>query len=162
MARVMEDVIRERMDSVIAEVVQRMPADRKPSRVVNVAPGQSVAWDECCAGQLTARLATMTPVFRQPRTAVMTPCSILYWAATVEVQLLRCAAVVNNQGMAPSPGQITLNGIDGLQDTRIILEAITAQDFVDGVPNWLPIGPNGGCYGVAWTFSMKLDSTPCE
>jgi hypothetical protein len=161
----MEVLLEERMTEVLDTIVAMLTAADSdvPSRVINVVPGESIVWDQCCnGGQLTARLANMVPHYSHTtKQAQMTPCSIDYWTATVEVTLLRCAAVQNNAGAPPSAERIGANGSLSLSDMRIILQAMTTRDFVDDVNGFEALGPNGGCMGMSWQFYTKLDSTPC-
>jgi hypothetical protein len=61
-------------------------------------PGAEVAWDDCCDGQVYARLISMTPS-GSPATGarVVSPCGVLIWAVTIGVGVIRCAAVVDDQ-----------------------------------------------------------------
>ena len=92
----------------------------------------------------------------------MTPCSIDYWIATIEVTLIRCVSVVDNQGLAPSPQTLTNDGLRIASDLGIMLRALSKLNFVDNITSWSPQGPIGGIGGSAWTFTTKLDSTPCD
>jgi len=150
------------VDTVNA-ILTAMPTEDHPDRVIYVVPGQEVVWDDNCTGQLTARLSSFLPHrSTNTKTASLTKCSIDYWTASVEITLLRCAQVVDNQGLAPSPTELTADGLRGLYDMRVILEAITLLDFVDDVVTWEPIGPEGGFYGNRWIFTLKVDATPCD
>ena len=154
--------MRETVDAVLAEMVLRdRPA---PARVVYIVPGEAIVWDstdDCQGGQLTIRLSALAPHRSGTKTATLTPCSIDYWTATLEVIMLRCAAVVDNQGMAPSSLRLAEDGQNGLNDLGGILRAISALEFVDDITQWTPQGPTGGMYGNGWFFTTKMDATPC-
>ncbi len=70
---------------------------RPPARVIALVPGTSVVWDDCENGQLTGRLAAMTPVSSKP----VQRCGIDYWRATGELTLLRCALTQDDRDEHP-------------------------------------------------------------
>lgn len=161
----METVIETRAKAALDAILAELPENQRPGRVVYLVPGDSIVWDfegDCAGGQLTARLSALVPHISGGRTAFISPCTIDYWTATIEVTLLRCAATIDNSGAAPTPTKLSADGLAGARDLRVMLEAITGLDFVDGIGAWLPQGPNAGTYGNQWTFTTKLDATPCE
>lgn len=159
-------LIEERARFTLDKVLETLEEDGAalPARVVYLVPGESVVWDnDCCQGQLTARVSAMAAHrSTATRTTTLTPCSIDYWTVTLEVVLLRCAATINNAGQAPSADALTVDGRRGLGDMYSILRTITRLPFADDVTSWLPQGPQGGCFGNAWTFTFKVDATPCD
>lgn len=152
------------VEAVMAEL--ELAESPKPVRVIYLAPGEQIVWDsteDCRGGQLTARLSALTPHRTGgTRPANFSPCTIDYWTATIEITLLRCAATVDNQGQAPSAATLTGDGLRGASDLGIILRALTKLEFIDNITQWTPQGPQGGQFGNAWFFTMKLDATPCE
>lgn len=158
----MDEFIAEKCQETLDAILDALPNDLRPSRAIALVPGESVVWDSCCeGGQLTVRVASMAPRRTGAKTALLTPCTIDYWTVTVEVMLLRCAAVVDNQGLAPSAEALTNDGTRGLSDMALILRTITQLPFVDDVTAWTPQGPSGGCFGNRWNFTFKADATPC-
>lgn len=158
----LDDAILAACQQATGAVIAKLPEDNRPERIVTLVPGESVVWDDCCAGQLTARVTSFTPFRTQPtRPAVINPCTITYWIVNVEIMLLRCAAVLDNAGTAPSPEALTLDGTRGIFDMARMLEALVELDFVDDIVSWTPQGPSGGCFGNSIVFRMKVDSPPC-
>lgn len=127
----------------------------KPGRTI-VAPGASVAWDDCCAGQLWARVVSVTPVYQGSRSSAA--CVIAH-DLTIGVGIVRCVAVVDDRGRAPSATQISADGNSGLRDMREIADALHGHQPVDALSAqlgvWTPSGPDGGCAGGEWTYAMR-------
>jgi hypothetical protein len=161
----MDEIIETRATALIDDISDALEAEglSRPNRIVYLVPGTAVVWDSCCeGGQLSARLANLTPHISTAHNAAHSlACSIDYWTATIEITLLRCAQTVKNTGAAPSAAKLTIDGAKGTTDMRILLEQITLQDYVQAVGPWLPLGPQGGCFGNSWNFTMILDATPC-
>jgi len=162
----MEELIEKRARYTLDKVMLELGASGRPlpAHVIYLVPGESVVWDNrCCEGQLSARLTTLAAHrTASVRPVTLTPCSIDYWTATLEVTLLRCAATIDNAGNAPSPGALLADGQSGLGDTGAMLRALTRVPFIDDVTSWTPQGPSGGCMGVTWTVTFKVDATPCD
>lgn len=157
-----DEVISSRMKEAVDAIVADMPAARRPSRILHLAAGESVAWDECRAGQLSARVSALTPHrSASARPATFNPCTVDYWSVTVEILLLRCAPTIASNASFPPAATLTKSGNEVLGDVGSILATLVTLDFVDDVPTWTPRGPAGGCVGTMWTFTMKVDSPPC-
>lgn len=134
--------------------------DPVPGRVVHIAPGEAVAFDDCCEGQVWSRLVTMgaaqaARTGAQPGTSV---CASPHFVATLELGIVRCAATLNNQGQAPSPDRITDDGEQGLDDMAALFEVLKCSDLVRSLGQWSPVGPQGGCFGGAWQFTVRLNN----
>lgn len=127
----------------------------KPGRTI-VAPGASVAWDDCCAGQLWARVITAVPGYSGRANAVACP---THFDLTLGVGIVRCVAVVDDRGRAPSAAQITADGNAGLRDMREIADVLQDYRHRDALTarlgTWTPAGPDGGCAGGEWTYQMR-------
>lgn len=133
----------------------------RPGRVIQVAPGEAVAWDDCCDGQLWARLVNLTPNegSSPQRRQGADACAVPFFIATLELGIIRCAAVVNDQGVAPSAMQITADGMQGLADMAQLLAVLRCSPYeIRQLGNWTPRGPEGGCHGGFWTFTIRLDN----
>lgn len=159
---VLEARAREALDAIIAALAEA--ESEEPARVVYVVPGAEIVWDEtgdCRGGQLTARLSSLTAHRQSPKPAQLTPCSIDYWTANLEVTLLRCVAVVDDNGSPPAADAITRDGQRQFSDMGIMLRALTSLDFIDDVVGWTPQGPLGGMAGPQWNVTFKVDATPC-
>lgn len=163
-------VVEEQIDGAIQAMILRMTSNivdedcpkltPVPKRIISSYPGIGIAWDDCCDGQLTFQLQSMTPRFRAGR-SMMTPCAVAWWDVVIEVTILRCTPTINDQGIAPRPRKISESGLRMYDDMNTILSAIQSRPEVVLVGNWTPSGPQGGCVGGAWTFTMRVDAEPC-
>lgn len=135
-----------------------------PQRVIDLYPGDMVAWDGPCMGQLSFRLVSLRPVWQNAsgRVTMKNPCSISWWEVTIELKIVRCVAVVNNAGTAPSPDQITADGNQLLSDMQQMLSAIEQQNFVYDLQPWVPSGPHGGAAAGSFVFVTRVDPDPCS
>jgi hypothetical protein len=168
MTELADSVLEDQLISSINAIVAVLTAEDSPQalspppgRVVPFYPGTTAAWDSCCDGQLSFNLVSMTAKLGQAGPSMRQPCAVLWWEAVVVVKILRCAAVVSNQGTAPSPTQINDNGMQSIQDMRTILEVIKNMRQVSNVASYAPVGPEGGCTGGTWQFTLRLDGDPC-
>lgn len=136
------------LDDLLKHVVDALPA---PVGRAVVAPGGSVAWDDCCDGQAWVRVVSVEPSY-QAR------CGIVRWTVTLGIGVLRCAAVLNDDGVAPSPRQITADGHEMIADMDAIAHLFQCNDLpLDPLlGNWTPQGPNGGCHGGEWAATVTL------
>lgn len=128
---------------------------KKPGRSI-VAPGASVAWDDCCDGQLWARVVSISPVFQGTTNGVKCPVAYDF---TLGVGVIRCVSTVNERGKPPSAKQITADGNAGLRDMRELADILQSYRPVDALTTrlgiWTPLGPDGGCAGGEWTMTMR-------
>lgn len=155
----MKAYVEEKFTNLINGIYELIPLSDKPGRTVHLLPGNNVADDNCCDGQLTGRLVSLLPhVPNASGRSAGGGCGIDYWNGVGEVQLLRCAAVVNNQGKAPRPIVLDAEGVSQMDDSDAILTVLLEQDWVKSVNAWTPKGPGGGCRGIAITFGFRLDS----
>src|SRR5699024_7839428 len=83
--------------------------DRKPGRSI-IQPGLSVAWDDCCDGQLWVRINGVTPVYKGN-----SDCSVAF-GVTYAVGIIRSVHSLSDRGKAPTQGQITTDGLDMIDD----------------------------------------------
>ena len=138
----------------------------RPRRVISIARGSSVAWDECCEGQLWGRLVNIQPMPNTnfARTPGLQPCSMPAFVGTFEIGILRCATAFNdNSGMAPSAHQITREGTQGVRDMAAILSILRCDEGVRGFTQWIPLGPEGGCFGGIIQFTALIPNClECE
>lgn len=152
----------------LARILSEVTADAyealevKPARVIHVAPGAQVAWDDCCDGQLWARLVTIEPNRSQNPSGRGVGgagvCGITHYSATIELGLIRCASVVDDNGIAPEPTTIEDEGIAGIGDMTALLQAAACHPATLTMGRYTPQGPQGGCVGGAWAFSIRLDN----
>jgi hypothetical protein len=137
--------------------------DPAPGRAL-VVPGLLPAWDSCCDGQVWVRLMSLTADLAGGQPSQRPP---LMWRATIGCGVLRCAAVVDDQGHAPPAEVLTAEAL-ALSADRAALEA-AIQCEMPGVSNvmrielirWDPVGPEGGCAGGEWQFQTLVDNCRC-
>lgn len=149
----MEGQVVRQFTELLDAVVAALPVGRKPARVIPIIPGTQVVWDECEYGQLTCRLANLVPI---SNTAIQR-CGVDYWRATGELTMLRCAAVLDDQGRAPTPADLVADGRESLYDTDVMLKTLASMEWVTNIQNWRPWDPQGGCKGVEILFDFNLD-----
>lgn len=125
----------------------------KPGRSV-VAPGENVAWDDCCNGQLSVRIQGVEPLFQGNN-----GCPVGY-VLTLGISVVRCVATVDDRGRPPSAEQVTMDGHRTTRDMREIANAIQCWRPVDAhvsrLGGWRPLGPSGMCAGGEWTMTLKV------
>lgn len=133
-----------------------------PGRVV-ISPGTDPAWDECCEGFLYARVISIAPAVSPIKASgtVGPGCGVIYWNATVAIGVLRCAAVVNDQGVSPTEDQITFDGLTMLADMVALEGVILCSGETRSVVQWVPVGVEGGCHGGEWQFVISTNPCPC-
>ena len=84
----------------------------------------------------------------------------------LNIGILRCAAVVDDQGRAPSSEQMTADALKVQRDRTIVYEAIRCCYLEDADPGtyvigaFTPLGPGGGCVGG--TTSLTLAARVCK
>jgi len=148
---------------ILHDIVEqsRLALSPVPSRVNYVAPGNDVAWDACCDGQLSGRIVSINPhVGTQARSS--SPCGVLYWDVLLAVGILRCVDVVDDQGTAPSTLELDRDGQQMLWDAQALQQVILCHDKVKQINAWVPQGPQGGCAGGEWTFLVTVGVCPCD
>ena len=131
---------------------------KKPARV-HLYNGQAAPIDESCSGQLWARLVSVTPVLST------NGCVVVYNEIIVEIGLARCVSVLDDQGEAPQPYEITHDALQALTDTAEIANTVqtlsqtlrekdnTISDI--HIESWNPLPTLGGYGGIAWNLKMK-------
>lgn len=131
----------------------------KPGRVVTLAPGATAAFDDCCAGQVWGRLVNLMPApgATPGRTPGLSPAAAPWWLATIEIGIVRCAAVLDDQGRAPTPAAITADGEQGIADLAAILSVLRCEP-IRSFEGWLPVGPEGGCFGGTLTITVQVQN----
>lgn len=131
-----------------------------PRRKVLIAPGQLVAHDDCCKGQVWARLVSLAPIATNDpgRRPGMDACAVPHFLLTGELGIIRCAATQDNSGKAPSARQVTEDGEQSLEDMSGLLGVLRCTKGLRSLGTWSPTGPEGGCHGGFWTFTMLVSN----
>lgn len=166
----MAQTTEEQLNGLLSELATALTTDGGacalspiPKRVIQLYPGAMVAWDNCCDGQLSFQLRSLTPKYRDAngRISMRSLCAVDWWIAVIEVQIVRCTPSVSSAGAPPTPAAIQSSGTQIIDDMQALLAAFTANTMVYEVGPWTPKGPEGGCVGGSWTFSARLDAAPC-
>lgn len=153
----------ELLDVTLACAVEAV--DPIPGRVL-LAPGAEVAWDSCCDGQLWVRVVSvqdaseLTGVVRRADGS----CPTSVWEVGLGVGVLRCSPSVDDRGRAPSASALSENAAQIAQDMLALSRALLCCAELPrprGL-SWTPLGPEGGCAGGEWTFSVRLPACACE
>lgn len=128
--------------------------------------GSDVAADYCscdsvkACGMAWVRLVEVHPIEllatagASPRQPCMPPLE-----ATVEVGVLRCAPMPDDQGNMPDPQKMLLHAQMTYADMAASLKAITCDctGFPRGdllVDSWNPVSEAGGCSGGTWLVTL--------
>lgn len=161
-------MIYELLDQIAQATAERVSPNVK--RIV-VAPGE-VAWDDCCEGQVWARLVSLIPSGRPfPQTDVDQKgpgCGVILWSGVVGIGVLRCAAVLREDGSAPTPKQIKADAEQQVKDLRAIEKMMVCDlPSMSGfqsmkVVGWTPQGPEGGCVGGEWQIALAIGVGNCD
>jgi len=140
-----------------------------PVARVALYPGGSIAFDDCCTGQVWVRLISIAPATGQRTTSYTTilPCGVTMWIVEVGIGVLRCAATIDDFGRAPSPAALTADTLQMTQDQADLSMAIQCE--MTQIPqlerlspvSWLPLGPDGGCLGGEWRVTTLVDNCRC-
>lgn len=142
-----------------------------------IVPGAQVAWDDCCAGQLTVAvirtyLSDNFPAEYSAAPQVLaSPCGPPWLVAELAVQAIRCTPTVDDQGQPPSCQALDASAAGLLADAWQVRQGVTcrlAELFADDqlvdyrVSAQMTLGPEGGCVGSQLGLLVCLDNTcPC-
>lgn len=125
--------------------------DRKPGRSI-VQPGATVAWDDCCDGQLWVRVISATPVYQGNSNCAVG------MDVTYAVGIVRCVTALDDRGRAPKDTKVTKDGMRTIEDMCTLhtaLDGLTLGHRMQ-IGTWTPLGPNGGCAGGEWAVNIRL------
>lgn len=146
--------------------------DPVPGRV-SLYSGAQEAWDDCCSGQLWVRLISAVPGSTQTAGArgysqASLPCGALSWSVTAGIGVLRCAATVDDNGVAPAPVELNAETLQMTADVAALSRAIECCGAgIQGIEkltsvSWTPKGPSGGCVGGEWTVTFLVLACNCD
>lgn len=134
-------------------------------RDVNVAflaPGNTVAWDNCCDGEEGGGQLWVRVVSDVPRPQPTQPCLITSVATRVGVGIVRCVHGLDNDGNPPTADEQSADTLQITEDADITFWGIQAwEPFKRMVPKslvveqGLPLGPEGYCAGWEWTLTFQ-------
>lgn len=138
-----------------------------------IAPGGPPSWDVCCDcetgdGQAWVQIASVTPTddFPIPQSGPMR-CPPSGFAALLNIGILRCAAVLDDQGRAPSSERLTADAAKVQRDRAIVAETLRCCYLDDADPgtyvigSWTPLGPQGGCVGGQTSLTAAVPACRC-
>lgn len=181
MADTATDQIGPLMQTLLEAGKQALIDAGRPVTLASLAPGATVAWDNCedngiSEGQLWVRIVTAFPTMGQssrggrnspfPAADTEQLCGINFLAVQFGLGVVRCVATVNDDGVTPSGDQMTADALGMTQDAAALLRAIEclvpAQRGAKNVLSWTPQGPQGGCAGGEWTFYMPVPVCGCQ
>ncbi len=144
----------------------------RPVDLVTIAPGQSVAWDNCCedGGQLYVRVVEVFPTGGTtaafPSIDTQQQCGVSMLAAQIAVGVIRCAHTIDDDGNPPSAAEMTADALGTTADMTILLDAIQCcfgpQQKHFKVSNWTPQGVRGGCVGGEWNLYVAVGPCACQ
>lgn len=153
-----ETQLRSILGSYVDRVLEALPDDRQPGRVVRVAPGVAPAFDDCCEGQLYTRVVSMVPAVEKVPNGAGVRCNVPAWSVTIGLGMIRCAHTLDDHGDAPAADLVTEDGYEMLDDMLALQEAILHDDApTRSVLGWNPLEEEGGCHGGEWLFTLRLD-----
>lgn len=135
-----------------------------PGRIIEVAPGAEVAWDQCdCNGQIWSRVIDMTPHLSSEIRGVAGPkCGVDYWIVQVALGVIRCAASMDEDGTPPSAREVSADGYQMLADMQVLQQVVLCSPDTWQVRQWTPSGPLGGCHGGEFVFTIRVNTCGCD
>lgn len=138
---------------------------RRDTGIQFLAPGEQVAWDDCCddggvGGQLWVRCLNVFPTGPFPQQDNDQKCGVRFTTAVLAVGVVRCAHTLDDQGNSPTAEEMNGDTLGIMDDMEDLFTAIT-QDYhwKHTVGRWSPLGPDGGCAGGEWVIQVMVQ--PC-
>lgn len=138
---------------VMVKVLASIELDPPVGRTV-ISPGISSVWDNCCEGQLSLIINGIAPKGD--------PSCIVGWDVSITVEIIRCVAVIDDQGTPPSQEQITADALALLDDSEALRDQLlqvpheVPQVSRIALTGWQPQNPEGGCAGGSWSARLAL------
>lgn len=162
------DVLGPAMQAILDCTEAAFDADGRGVAHTHLAPGAEVPDDWCdCGGMLYVRVITIVPNGQEAN------CPPISLTATLGVGVIRCAAVLDDNGNPPPDAVLTAEALAMTRDAAIIYGALVCcVDDPDIIPKkinrrptigpWNPQGPLGGCARGEWSLAVNLDVCECE
>jgi hypothetical protein len=139
-----------------------------------VAPGVDIAWDNCQCGQLAAfhKRTYRSRNFPQDATDQFTKCDNFTVVFDLSMTLVRCVAIMSDNGVPPKPAQVLADLQNQEEDAYVLwttldcsLRELQAVNLVSSyiINQETTLGPQGGCAGTQVDFKLSLyPPCPCE
>lgn len=148
------DVVAPLLESLLTEVQSRLP-EETPVGTISLTPGSTVAWDDCCAGQVWVRVLSITPVASAPA------CGIDSLRVEAAVGIVRCWQGLDDSGRPPTADEMTADAQQMLGDADLLLKSLLSWSPPTGARRPLlgrgtPLGPEGYCGGFEWNFTVQV------
>lgn len=169
----MGDRVGDSAQRLLGTVLARLDDHAAPVCRAFLAPGAAAPWDTCCdcptgEGQAWVAIERVYPAGPFPNEdAGAHRCAPNEYGANLTVGVLRCAAVVDDHGRAPTGERVTADGEKVARDRALVRDAILcdylAPDDDPGsfrMGGWDPLGPAGGCVGGRWRLTVAVGSGP--
>lgn len=153
---------------VLATAEDALTDDGHPLGRVHLASGE-VSWDDCCDGQLYLRVISIFPARASLDLDPVQSCPSML-AARFGLGVIRCAATVNDYGVAPTPEVLTNETLRIMQDASTLLGVLSCEmkhlenygkHLKHIIGEWTPRGPEGGCAGGEWEFTLGYVGCGC-
>jgi len=124
-----------------------------------IVPGELVAWDEECGGQLWVQIIEGGPYSRFPvvETDLQGGC-VKPTAIRCGIGILRCQTGLDRLDRPtqyPTADQQTTDAETMVCDAAKLREVLCEYDVA--VEGWRPLGPAGGMFGGLWTFWVAAE-----
>lgn len=165
------DLLREPMLDLLLCAETALDNCGRPVDLVTIAPGQTVAWDNCCenGGQLYVRAVEVFPTAGPgasfPAIDSQQQCGVTLLAAQLAVGVIRCAHTIDDEGNPPTAAEMTADALGTTADMSILLDAIRCcfgpQQRHFKLSNWTPQGVQGGCVGGEWNLFVAVSPCSC-
>ena len=134
--------------------------DRRPGRVVAIAPGTAPAWDGDCDGYLYGRIVSIVPGVDQ-RAPASVRCGVHFWVATLALAIVRCVGTLDNNGRPPLPSRIDADGHGFSLDAAVLQELLLCQPYTRTIVQGVPLEEQGGYSGFEWTYTARIPVCEC-
>lgn len=135
--------------------------DRRPGRVVPIAPGTSPAWDGDCNGYLYGRIVSVQPGQQQGTAPANVRCGVHFWVATLAIAIVRCVGVLDNNGTPPLPARVDADGRGFSLDAAVLEQVLLCSPYTRSIVSGVPLEEQGGYSGFEWTYTVRYDVCGC-